>query len=95
MKTTTLYKYIFNCFFLTIPILIWNILLTDRLPQITKPEMLIQNISPFIIYAENIIRIVVFTMMAFMPIKYQKQFNGRGCYYFFLEHGYILRHGCS
>lgn len=69
MKATKLYKYFFNCFVLTIPILIWNILLTDQLPKTTKSEMSLQNISPFLIYGENIVRIIVFTMMAFMPIQ--------------------------
>jgi len=72
MKTTTLYKYIFNCFVLTIPILIWNILLTNKLPKTTKPEMLIQKISPFIINVENILRVIIFAMMVFMPIQISK-----------------------
>ena len=72
MKSTKLYKYFLNCFLITIPILIWNILLTDKLPKTTEPEILIQNISPFIIYSENIIRIIVFTMMAFIPIQISK-----------------------
>ena len=78
MKSTSLYKYIFNCFVLTIPILIWNILLTDKLPKTTKPEILMQNISPFIIYAENIVRIIVFTMMAIIPIRISKKIQKQG-----------------
>ena len=78
MKSTKLYKYFLNCFAITIPILIWNILFTDKLPKTTKPEILIQNISPFIIYAENIIRIILFTMMAFMPIQISKPIQKKG-----------------
>ena len=83
MKSIHFYKYLLNCFVLTIPILVWNILLTDKLPKTTKPEILIQNIDPFIIYAENIIRIVVFTMMAFMPIKISKAIQWQGLLLFF------------
>jgi len=78
MKATNFYKYFLNCFVLTIPILVWNILLTDKLPKTTKPEILIQYISPFITYPENIIRIIVFTMMAFMPIKISKTIQKQG-----------------
>lgn len=84
MKSTKLYKYIFNCFVLTIPILIWNILLTDKLPKTTKPEILIQNISPFIVYTENITRIIVFTMMAFMPIQLLKPIQRKGLLLFII-----------
>ena len=84
MKSTKLYKYFLNCFVITIPILIWNILLTDKLPKTTKPEILIQNISPLIIYAENIIRIIVFTMMAFMPIQISKPIQKKGLLLFIL-----------
>jgi len=52
--------------------------LTDRLPQITKPEMLIQNISPFIINAENIFRVIIFAMMVFMPIQISKTIQKQG-----------------
>ena len=84
MKSTKLYKYFLNCFAITIPILIWNILFTDKLPKTTKPEILIQNISPLIIYAENIIRIIVFTMMAFMPIQISKPIQRKGLLLFIL-----------
>lgn len=91
MKTTKFYKYIFNCFVLTIPILIWNILLTDKLPKTTKPEILIQNISPFIIYAENIVRVIVFTLMAFMPIKISKRIQKQGLLLFIV--GMVINFG--
>jgi len=78
MKTKNSYKYFFNCFVLTIPILIWNIVLTDKLPKTTKPEIVLQNISPFIIYGENISRAVVFAMMVFMPIQISKTIQKQG-----------------
>lgn len=78
MKTACFYKYLFNCFVLTIPILIWNILLTDQLPKTTKPEILLQNISPIIIYGENIVRVIVFASMVFMPIQISKTIQKKG-----------------
>ena len=78
MKSTKPFKYFLNCFVLTIPILIWNIVLTNDLPKTTKPESVLQSIPPFIIYAENIIRIIVFTMMFFMPIQISKKIQKQG-----------------
>ena len=82
MKPTSFKKYFLNCFVLTIPILVWNILLTDKLPKTTKPDILIQHISQLITYPENIIRIIVFTMMAFMPIQISKTIQKQGLFLF-------------
>ena len=82
MKPTSFKKYFLNCFVLTIPILVWNILLTDKLPKTTKPEILIQHISQFITYPENIIRIIVFAMMTFMPIQVSKTIQKQGLFLF-------------
>ena len=82
MKPTSFKKYFLNCFVLTIPILVWNILLTDKLPKTTKPEILIQHISQLITYPENIIRIIVFAMMAFMPIQVSKTIQKQGLFLF-------------
>jgi hypothetical protein len=78
MRPTYFYKYIYNCFILTIPILTWNILLTDQLPKTTKPDIELQNISPFVIYGENIARVIVFTLMVFMPIQISKTIQRQG-----------------
>lgn len=78
MKSRSFYKYLFNCFLLTIPILTWNILLTDQLAKTNKSDLLLQSISPIIVYGENIVRIVVFTMLAFMPIKITKTIQKKG-----------------
>lgn len=82
MKPTSFKKYFLNCFVLTIPILVWNILLTDKLPKTTKPEILIQHISQLITYPENIILIILFTMMAFMPIQISKTIQKQGLFLF-------------
>ena len=84
MKASNLYKYFLNCFVLTTPILVWNILLTYKLPKTTKPDILIQHISPWITYPENSIRIIIFTMMAFMPIKIAKPIQKQGFVLFIL-----------
>jgi hypothetical protein len=47
-------KYFFNCFLLTIPILIWNYIFTNKLPKAFQPEIYWKNIPSIIIYEENI-----------------------------------------
>jgi hypothetical protein len=34
-----LYKYLLSCFLLMLPIMIWNILFTEKLPQEYQPEV--------------------------------------------------------
>ncbi|MBK9449890.1 MAG: hypothetical protein IPN95_10915 [Bacteroidetes bacterium] len=49
MKLPLLKKYALNCFLLTIPILVWNILLADQLPEAYQEavfwNMLIGNLT--------------------------------------------------
>jgi hypothetical protein len=46
--------------------------------------MLLGNISPVVIYGENIVRIIVFTMMFFMPIQIAKTSQKQGVLLFIL-----------
>lgn len=84
MSTPKFYKYFLNCFLLTMPILIWNILLTDQLPKTTKPEIVLQNISPLVSYGENIARVIVFALMVFMPLKISNTTQKQGLLLFLL-----------
>lgn len=52
--------------------------MTDKLPQTTKPELLIQKIFPFIINEENILLVIIFAMMVFMPIQISKTIQKQG-----------------
>jgi hypothetical protein len=69
MKFLILKKYIFNCFLLTIPILLWDYIFTDMLPKAFQPEIFWKDIPYFITYGENISRLIMFVFISFMPLK--------------------------
>ncbi len=62
-------KYLFNCFLLTIPILVWNILLANKLPKSSVLETLLNNIPSFLLYGENISRTIMFILIFLMPLR--------------------------
>lgn len=64
-------KYLLNCFLLLIPILLWNILLMDVLPQGYQAEIFWKNIPEIVTYSESILRIIVFALPAFMVLSLQ------------------------
>lgn len=64
-------KYLLNCFLLLIPIFLWNILLMDELPQGYQAEVFWKDIPEIITYSENILRIIVFALPAFMVLSLQ------------------------
>jgi hypothetical protein len=71
-------KYFFNCFLLTIPILLWDYIFTDNLPKAFQPEIFWKDIPSSITYGENISRLLMFVFISFMPLKIitNKQKNG-------------------
>ena len=72
MKSDTAWKYVFNCFLLLIPIMAWNVILTNRLPAAFQPDVFWKDISPFLSYPENIFRTVVFGFTLLMPFNLVK-----------------------
>ncbi len=78
MKFKTFKNYIFNCFLLTIPVLLWDYVFTDRLPKAFQPEIFWKDIPSFIAYGENSSRILMFVFISLMPLKIitNKQKNG-------------------
>ena len=50
-----------------LPIMIWNILFTEKLPQEYQPEVFWQEIPAWLKYAENISRILLFILTILMP----------------------------
>jgi hypothetical protein len=90
MNFEVLKKYFFNCFLLTIPILLWDYIFTDKLPKAFQPEIFWKDIPSFITYSENISRLIMFVFISFMPLKIitNKQKNGlllyvAGCLLYF------------
>ena len=55
-------NYLTNCFLLIIPILVWNILLVDHLPESYAPAIFSKDIPQFVEYSENILRVFALGM---------------------------------
>jgi hypothetical protein len=90
MKFQVFKKYFFNCFLLTIPVLLWDYIFTDKLPKAFQPEVFWKDIPSFITYGENISRLLMFVFISFMPLKIinDKQKTGLllyvvGCLFYF------------
>lgn len=75
MKT---YIYLLNCFLLTLPILVWNILLTNKLPKAFQPEIFGNKIPAFLTYGENISRTIIFAFTLFMPLNIATSLQKKG-----------------
>ena len=78
MALNTLKKYLYNCFLLTLPILVWNIILANKLPKAFQPEIFWHNISSVLTYAENTSRMGVFFMALLMPLSIVKPMQKQG-----------------
>jgi predicted neutral ceramidase superfamily lipid hydrolase len=66
--TKKYYKYILNCFLLSIPILVWDWAFTSKLPIFYQADIFGDNIPPLIVWGENIFRTLVFLLMFLMPL---------------------------
>jgi hypothetical protein len=61
--------YLLNCFLLTIPILLWNIFLSAKLPLAYQPEFFWKDIPFVLALGENGSRIVLFLLTCLMPLQ--------------------------
>jgi len=77
-NTKPFYKYLLNCFLLMLPIMIWNILFTEKLPQEYQPEVFWKEIPVWLKYAENISRILLFILTILMPLSISTSTQKRG-----------------
>lgn len=75
-------KYLLNCFLLLIPVLLWNVLFIGYLPPAFDPEVFWNDIPSSISYSENILRIAMFVLPAFMvlSVKTRREKVGLGIY---------------
>jgi hypothetical protein len=71
-------KYLFNSFLLTIPILLWNIVLADKLPKAYQPEIFWDNIPLLVTYGENIARLLMFLFITLMPLNISTNTQKKG-----------------
>jgi hypothetical protein len=58
-----------NCFWLLIPILLWNILLAEKLPAPFLPQTFQKGIPGFISLPENILRVLLFGLTLLIPFS--------------------------
>lgn len=71
-------RYIFTCFLLMLPILVWNILLTNNLPASFQPQVFQKDIPLVISYGETIARVGIFVLAFLMPLKIVKPVQKAG-----------------
>ena len=68
LNNSTILKYLINCFLLLIPVIAWNIAFTGLLPDTYSESIFDKDIPLFILIPENIFRIAIFVLPAFMPL---------------------------
>lgn len=68
MKYFGWYRYALNCFVLTMPIILWNIVFIEKLPEPFQPEVFWSNIPTVVAYSESISRLLILILLAFIPI---------------------------
>lgn len=66
-------KYLINCFILALPVLAWNLVLTDKLPAIFQ-----ENIPTWIMLGEHISRSLLFMVMLLLPLQITTRLQKRG-----------------
>ncbi len=71
-------KYFLNCFLLMLPIMIWNIALTNKLPQEFQPEIFWNEVPAWLKYGENISRILIFILTILMPLRISDSIQQKG-----------------
>ena len=62
-------QYVWNCFWLVVPILLMNALLMQRLPRAYQSEVFGRGIPRWIGAGENLFRTAVFTLPLLMPLR--------------------------
>ena len=61
--------YLANCFWLLIPIFVWNLVFYRSLPAIYTSESAWGGISPWIVYGEHVLRALVFLIPLLMVFE--------------------------
>lgn len=66
-------KYLLNCFWLMIPVLIWDVFFSDHLPRAFQPDVFQYSIPLFILVGEHGLRILIFLLTLLMPLPHNGQ----------------------
>lgn len=72
-----------NCFLLMCPI-VWNIVLTKKLPLNFQPAVFWKDVPPYLTYGENISRTIVFVLTILMPLRISTKTQKRGLLLYFI-----------
>lgn len=83
-------KYFRNCFILILPVLIWNILLMDHLPKEYQPEVFSKDIPSFLMYGEQVSRIMIFLLAFLMPLYIDRSNKGQRLGFYIYTVGVLL-----
>ncbi len=77
-RTTRVRRYLLNCFLLTVPIMVWNLILTNHLPRPFQPEMFWNNIPLVLVIGERASRIMIFGLSLLMPLSITSKSQKKG-----------------
>lgn len=73
MKAAFFTNYLLNCMMLLLPIMAWNLIFTDKLPQSYSQEIFWKDIPPIIATGENLFRLLIFILPVLMPLRIETQ----------------------
>ncbi len=69
MDIKSLSYYLLNCGWLLLPIMLWNMAFTSKLPRTFSTEFFEKDISAFTANGENFFRLMVFILPLLMPLR--------------------------
>lgn len=69
LTVTGIRRYFVSCFLLLVPILIWNLALTSRLPPAFQPSAFWRAIPSWVGIPENVLRVLVMLLPVLMPLE--------------------------
>jgi hypothetical protein len=79
----TILHYVWNCFWLLVPVLLMNVLLMGKLPKMYQPELFSDRIPAWIIAWENSLRVAVFSLPLLMPLQIARSAQKIGLAFYF------------
>lgn len=64
-------KYLYTCFMLLLPVLLWNIVFVNRLPEVYTNKAIWDDIPSWLMLSEHALRMVVFMAPLFLKISFK------------------------
>lgn len=71
-------KYLLNGFLFLIPVLLWNILLADKLPREYQKEIFWNNIPKWLAFGENSLRLLIFILPVVIRVSIKSKLQITG-----------------